>query len=49
MTKNRAIQRAIDSIAADQWTPVRYPNAVHDPDTGAWISNVWGSNIGLWA
>ncbi len=33
MAKNRAIQRAIDSIAADQWTPVRYPNAVPDPDT----------------
>jgi hypothetical protein len=39
MTKNRAIQRAIASIGADQWTPVRYPNAVHDPDTGAWISD----------
>ena len=39
MTKNRAIQRAIGSIAADQWTPVRYPNAVQDPDTGAWISD----------
>jgi hypothetical protein len=39
MTKNRAIQRAIASIGEDQWTPVRYPNAVHDPDTGAWISD----------
>jgi hypothetical protein len=39
MVKNRAIQRAIDSIAPDQWTPVRYPNAVQDPDTGAWISD----------
>jgi hypothetical protein len=39
VAKNRAIQRAIDSIAADQWTPVRYPNAVSDPDTGAWISD----------
>jgi hypothetical protein len=39
MVKNRAIQRAIDSIGADQWTPVRYPNAVQDPDTGAWISD----------
>jgi hypothetical protein len=39
MAKNRAVQRAIDSIAADQWTPVRYPNAVQDPDTGAWISD----------
>jgi hypothetical protein len=39
MSQNQVIRRAIDSIAADQWTPVRYPNAVHDPDTGAWISD----------
>jgi len=39
MTKNRAVQRAIDSISDDQWAPVRYPNAVQDPDTGAWISD----------
>jgi hypothetical protein len=39
MAKNRAVQRAIGSIAEDQWTPVRYPNAVQDPDTGAWISD----------
>jgi hypothetical protein len=39
MTKNRAIQRAIDSIPGTAWTPVRYPNAVQDPDTGAWISD----------
>jgi hypothetical protein len=39
MTKNRAIQRAIDSIPDTAWTPVRYPRAVQDPDTGAWISD----------
>lgn len=39
MTKNRAVQRAIESISDDQWAPVRYPNAVHDPDPGAWISD----------
>src|SRR6478735_4697711 len=39
MTKNRAIQRAIASIPDTAWTPVRYPGAVHDPDTGAWISD----------
>ncbi len=39
MTTNQAIRRAIDSIAEHQWTPVRYPNAVYDPDTGAWISD----------
>jgi Transposase DDE domain group 1 len=39
MTKNRAIQRAIDSIPDTAWTPVRYPGAVQDPDTRAWISD----------
>jgi Transposase DDE domain group 1 len=39
MTKNRAIARAISSIPDTAWTPVRYPGAVQDPDTGAWISD----------
>jgi hypothetical protein len=39
MTKNKAIQRAIDSIPESAWTPVRYPGAVQDPDTGTWISD----------
>jgi len=39
MVKNKALQRAIDSIEESVWTPVRYPNAVQDPDTGAWISD----------
>jgi len=39
LTKNRAVQRAIDSIGDDRWTAVRYPGAVRDPDTGAWISD----------
>jgi hypothetical protein len=39
MTKNRAIERAIASIPDTAWTPVRYPGAVQDPDTGAWISD----------
>ena len=39
MTKNRAIQRAIASIPDTAWTPVRYPGAVQDPETGAWISD----------
>jgi hypothetical protein len=36
---NAAIQRAIAGIADDAWTPVRYPGAVADPDTGEWISD----------
>ena len=39
MTKNRAVAAAIDAIDEDAWTPVRYPGAVRDPDTGAWISD----------
>ena len=38
LTKNRAVQHAIDSISKDQWTPVRYPGAVQHPDSGEWIS-----------
>jgi hypothetical protein len=39
LTKNTAVQKAIDSIDERAWTPVRYPGAVRDPDTGAWISD----------
>src|SRR3954449_12672694 len=39
MTKNRTIARAIAAIPDTAWTPVRYPGAVQDPETGAWISD----------
>jgi hypothetical protein len=39
LTRNSAVQRAIDAISEDAWTPVQYPGAVRDPDTGAWISD----------
>src|SRR5260370_42135589 len=39
LTKTRAVAAAIDSIGDDAWTPVKYPDAVRDPDTGAWISD----------
>ena len=39
LTKNPAVRRAIDSISEDAWTPVHYPGAVLDPDTGALISD----------
>lgn len=38
LTKNRAVDRAIASISDDAWTPVQYPGAVTDPDTGELIS-----------
>jgi len=39
LTKNRAVQRAIATIADSAWTPVHYPGAVIDPDTGQLISD----------
>ena len=39
LTRNAAVQRAIDAIDAHAWTPVQYPGAVRDPETGAWISD----------
>jgi hypothetical protein len=39
MTRNAAIERAIAAIDEAAWTPVRYPGAVRDPDTGTWISD----------
>lgn len=39
MTRNTAIDRAINSIDESTWTPVKYPGAVRDPDTGEWISD----------
>jgi hypothetical protein len=39
MTRHTAVQRAIAGIGEDAWTPVAYPGAVRDPDTGTWISD----------
>ena len=39
MTRNPAVDRAIAAIDETAWTPVAYPGAVRDPDTGAWISD----------
>ena len=49
LTKNAAVQKAIDAIDVDAWTPVRYPGAVRDPDTGAWISDAEVAEIGYTA
>jgi hypothetical protein len=45
MTKNPAITRAIAAIPDTAWTPVRYPGAVRDPDTGAWISDAEAAEV----
>jgi hypothetical protein len=39
LTKNPAVARTIDTIADSAWTPVHYPGAVTDPDTGQLISD----------
>ena len=39
LVKNAAVNRAIAAIAEDAWTPVQYPGAVTDPDTGELISD----------
>ncbi len=39
LTKIPAVAAAIDTIPEGAWTTVRYPGAVRDPDTGAWISD----------
>jgi hypothetical protein len=45
MTRNAAIDRAIAAIDDDAWTPVSYPGAVRDPDTGSWISDAEVADI----
>ncbi|WP_006241287.1 MULTISPECIES: IS1380 family transposase [Mycobacteriaceae] len=39
MIRNPAVERALAAIDESAWTPVSYPGAVQDPDTGAWISD----------
>jgi DDE family transposase len=39
LTKNPAVNRAIATITENAWTPVHYPGAVLDPDTGELISD----------
>jgi hypothetical protein len=39
MTRNPAVERALAAIDENAWTPVSYPGAVQDPDTGQWISD----------
>jgi hypothetical protein len=39
LVKNSSVTRAIGTIPDHAWTPVQYPGAVLDPDTGALISD----------
>jgi hypothetical protein len=49
LTKNPAVNRAIATIAEHAWTPVRYPGAVVDPDTGQLISDAEVAEVGFTA
>lgn len=49
LTKTRAVQRAIASIEERAWTPVHYPGAVTDPDTGELISDAEVAEVGFTA
>ena len=39
LSRNRRVTKAIEAIDDDAFTPVHYPGAVEDPDTGALISD----------
>ena len=39
MTRNKRITAAIEAINEDAYTPVHYPGAVDDPDTGTLVSD----------
>ena len=39
LSRNKRVTKAIAAIDDDAWTPVHYPGAVVDPDTGALISD----------
>ena len=39
LSRNTRVTKTIDSIDETAWTPVHYPGAVKDPDTGALISD----------
>ena len=36
---DKAVTRAIAAIGDDEWTPIRYPNAIFDDDEQRWISD----------
>jgi hypothetical protein len=39
LVKNSTVTKAIAAIPDEAWTPVHYPGAVHDPETGELISD----------
>ena len=49
LTKNATVNRAIASIPEHAWTPVHYPGAVVDPDTGELISDAQVAEVAFTA
>jgi hypothetical protein len=49
IARNPAVDAAIASIGDEQYTPVRYPGAVTDPDTGELISDAQVAEVGFTA
>ena len=45
LVKNPTVTTAIADIPDDAWTPVHYPGAVPDPETGEWISDAQVAEI----
>ena len=43
------VRKAIDAIAADAWTPIKYTHAVWDNDAAQWISEAEVAEIGFTA
>jgi hypothetical protein len=49
LVKNAAVNAAIATIEENAWTPVRYPGAVVDPDTGKLISDAQVAEVAFTA
>jgi hypothetical protein len=49
ITRNPAVDAAIGTITEEQYTPVRYPGAVTDPDTGQLISDAQVADVAFTA
>jgi hypothetical protein len=45
IARNSAVDAAINTIPDEEYTPVRYPGAVIDPDTGELISDAQVSEV----
>ena len=43
------VKKAIAAIGEDAWTPIQYPHAIRDEETGAWISAAEVAEIGYTA